>query len=81
MQAHEAIAGLQGDAEPQAANLDNGNEAQVAGSKKKKKKGNPQSAAKRGPTALPKNRGTGFEGVCALVTSVSLQNLTLSPLY
>ncbi|KAF4506087.1 hypothetical protein G6O67_006207 [Ophiocordyceps sinensis] len=61
MQAHEAIAGLQGDAEPQAANLDNGNEAQVAGSKKKKKKGNPQSAAKRGPTALPKNRGTGFE--------------------
>ncbi len=30
--------------------------------KKKRKKRGKKSLAQRGPTALPKNRGTGFEG-------------------
>ncbi|KAH7324693.1 Argonaute siRNA chaperone complex subunit Arb1-domain-containing protein [Stachybotrys elegans] len=49
-------------------NSDNGSadvneEAKVneTASKKKKKRGKGKSAAKRGPTALPKGRGTGFE--------------------
>ncbi|KAM4058880.1 argonaute siRNA chaperone (ARC) complex subunit arb1 domain-containing protein [Hirsutella rhossiliensis] len=60
--AHESAAALHGDAEAQAADADDSNKAQAAGLKKKKKnRGNRKSAAKRGPTALPKNRGTGFE--------------------
>ena len=70
---HLLPAGVEGESEDDAG--DDGqddapdapvNPAQLSGARKKRKKSK-KTTASRGPTALPKNRGNGFEGVACFL--------------